>query len=593
MSITAATSGPADFVAPAPRADRGDARPTRNDARDDAAPAPFARVLNSVKSPKPASDKPATDKPAADDAASGATEHDAAAKADGAEGAADAAAAATTALDTLRYGLLAETVAAAAALAAATPNAAASAAPAADATDAAEHAAGEAAAAGTALGAAGVSAELRERVGRVIERMRDEFGHEVQVVETARTQERQDALYAQGRTASGPVVTWTQHSQHTLGRAADVMIDGGYGDAQAFAQLQQVAREEGLHTLGPRDPGHLELPRGMRVESVSVADTGAAQPNGATGAGKLAAALAATATNVTDAGESRGTARSAERAATLAEAAQVAPVAPVARVATVATTASVAGVAQPGVAAAGAPGGRQAGGEQKRDEHSGARRDDHARAAAPTQPMAAPQSAAPAPAAATVAAPVAAVATDAVDRVSAVREIQDAGGARSLSHITLRLDGAAGVQETIRVDLRGATVGATIAVDDHAVADRLRTGVGELREALGRHGLTADTVQISAAGRGASESVSPVDAARATAAIAGAAAAERGGDAGGQGAADQQHTPRDHTQREQREGGGRDGQRESRDANRERYAAAREQAGDGRQRRQRAQPDER
>ena len=115
-----------------------------------------------------------------------------------------------------------------------------------------------------------IAPELRARLQRVVDRMRDEHGYDVTVVETARSQERQDLLYEQGRTRSGEVVTWTRDSQHVHGRAADVMVNGGYDDAAAFRTLQQVAREEGLRTLGMRDPGHLELPRGVAVESMTV-----------------------------------------------------------------------------------------------------------------------------------------------------------------------------------------------------------------------------------------------------------------------------------------------------------------------------------
>jgi len=101
--------------------------------------------------------------------------------------------------------------------------------------------------------------ELRTRLERVIARMEQEYGYTVEVVETVRTQERQDALFAQGRTQPGPVVTWTRQSRHLDGAAADVVIDGGYTNASGFERLARVAREEGLRTLWPRDPGHVEL----------------------------------------------------------------------------------------------------------------------------------------------------------------------------------------------------------------------------------------------------------------------------------------------------------------------------------------------
>jgi len=43
------------------------------------------------------------------------------------------------------------------------------------------------------------------------------------VVETYRTQERQNMLYAQGRTAPGSIVTWTRNSLHTKRKAIDVV----------------------------------------------------------------------------------------------------------------------------------------------------------------------------------------------------------------------------------------------------------------------------------------------------------------------------------------------------------------------------------
>ena len=539
MPVTLTTNLAAEFVGAAPRPD--DRRAERADRADGATP--FSAVLQSAQKPDDAPAAREASERAAERAAERATADRATERDEDAESTTDATDApaeetaatdaAATAVDNMRYGLLTD---AAAAAAAATPNAEA------------------AAAAEGAAGAAGVSAELREKLGRVIERMREEFGHEVSVVETTRSQERQDALFAQGRTAPGPVVTWTRHSQHTLGRAADVMIDGGWDDTSAFAQLQQVAREEGLHTLGMKDPGHLELPKGVQVESVSVAAE-----------------------------------QSLEQGAGAAQVAQVAEVASVARVATVATVANVAEAAQAGLTTASAR--TSAGSGAAREDRSGDRErregngETHggatgAGAAAASAYSASASSTAP------VAAATAPVGVDAAERVSQVRDIQDAGGARSLSHITLRIDGASGVQETIRVDLRGTNVGATIAVDNGAVAERLRAGVGELREALGRHGLSADTVQISAAGRGASESATPVDAARAAAAISGAASAERGGDAGQSGSSDQQQSGREQGDRGQRE----QSREQRRDAERQqRYAAAREQAGDGRPRPRRDQ----
>lgn len=48
------------------------------------------------------------------------------------------------------------------------------------------------------------------------------------ITEARRTPERQQKLYAQGRTAPGPIVTWTMKSRHLTGEAFDVgvLVDG-------------------------------------------------------------------------------------------------------------------------------------------------------------------------------------------------------------------------------------------------------------------------------------------------------------------------------------------------------------------------------
>ena len=159
-----------------------------------------------------------------------------------------------------------------------------------------------------------------QRLDRVVERM-TEAGYQVTITETLRTPERQQALYAQGRSDTGPVVTWTLDSRHLSGTAADVRLHGR-NESAGYALMHRVAKEEGLRTLGARDPGHLELPR-------------------------PAAPGRATAT-------SRGAQDQQHGVAGIARVAQVATVAAVGRIATVATVAAPAAVAQ--VARVGATG---------------------------------------------------------------------------------------------------------------------------------------------------------------------------------------------------------------------------------------------
>lgn len=103
---------------------------------------------------------------------------------------------------------------------------------------------------------------FRQRLVRVMERMEKEEGYRVELLEGYRSPERQEALFRQGRTEPGQVVTWTRNSLHTRGRAADLLVNGRWDYHEGYEVLQRIAREEGLHTLGSRDPGHVELREG-------------------------------------------------------------------------------------------------------------------------------------------------------------------------------------------------------------------------------------------------------------------------------------------------------------------------------------------
>ena len=81
-----------------------------------------------------------------------------------------------------------------------------------------------------------------------------------------RTQAEQDALYAQGRTAPGPVVTWTRHSRHIGGRAFDLtLFQGKYPvwESPHYDRAGEIGESLGL-VWGGRwktpDRPHFELP---------------------------------------------------------------------------------------------------------------------------------------------------------------------------------------------------------------------------------------------------------------------------------------------------------------------------------------------
>ena len=71
----------------------------------------------------------------------------------------------------------------------------------------------------------------------------------------------------------------------------DLVLDDGTAGLDAYAELQRIAGEEGLRTLGARDPGHLELP-----SSGATAVTAGATLNGAVDVTSLNPAAPADAT---------------------------------------------------------------------------------------------------------------------------------------------------------------------------------------------------------------------------------------------------------------------------------------------------------
>jgi hypothetical protein len=378
----------------------------------------------------------------------------------------------------------------------------------------------------------GLNAEFRARLDRVIARMETEHGHRVEVVETVRDQARQDHLYAQGRSRPGPVVTWTRSSNHTEGRAADLLVDGTYDNPLAMVRLARIAREEGLRTLGARDPGHVELPSGVRVESLTVAASSASSlldGSAAKGLEVARAAVAQVAAGRTDLAQPAvpqtvaaqaggmvgpaGVARVA-RVAQVAQPAQVAQVASVARVATPGPIGGGAGVEAPQVAPpapAAVPGqlAGSAGGGAASGEHRGEDRSTRSEALAEAfteggrtaQPAAhfGMEARGSAAASAEVRGAPGAFGAEAAERIARVLQLQDAAPARPLSQMVLRLDNPMGGEDRIRVDLRGGSVGAALSMGDAATAARIQAEIGQLQKALEGRGLQAEHLSVTSA----------------------------------------------------------------------------------------------
>jgi len=343
---------------------------------------------------------------------------------------------------------------------------------------------------------------LREKLDRVVDRMKREYGHDVTVVETARSQERQDHLYEQGRTRPGAVVTWTRDSAHLHGDAVDVIIDGAWDNAQGFARLQRIAREEGLKTLGVRDPGHLELPPEQQrsVSAIAKADArslqatplianGASQSGVARVAGVAGSAAVASVARVGDTGGVRSFERYTPTAST--------------------SGLSAAAAASAAIAGAQSSNGAREQGSNAGDAEQRAGRSSH-EAIAPIQSESLGESSPNAfgamhthtqissPGKSDATAPMAGA--QAAERAADLQQLRDNAPAGEVSRLTMKVDGVDGAEDQITVDLRGSRVGTQISTDA-ASADRMRLRTAELQDALGRHGLESDSVRISGSAR--------------------------------------------------------------------------------------------
>lgn len=103
---------------------------------------------------------------------------------------------------------------------------------------------------------------LYTRAQTLIERI-PQTGLGVVIVEGLRSSERQDALYAQGRTVPGEKVTWSRRSSHETGKALDIglTLNGDFlvgrtaSDVELyrlFCYMLQREAPAGVHNLGLR-----------------------------------------------------------------------------------------------------------------------------------------------------------------------------------------------------------------------------------------------------------------------------------------------------------------------------------------------------
>jgi len=336
-----------------------------------------------------------------------------------------------------------------------------------------------------------VDPALQENLGRVMARMRDDAGQDVQVSETY-SQPRQDALITQGRSAPGPVATWTPSAKHTQGPAVDLLLDKGDAGSDAYVAPRRIATEEGLRTLGERDPGHLELPVN---DSIATADA-----TGDPGVASIA--------NVVQ----------LPPAARVIEV-NVARPAAVARVASIARPEVSTSVTRPATTTSPAPapvdasavvarsdaniGGQRFGANP--EGRGGKSENDHD-ATGYSVPLGAGKHS-------TMQFSVPGIATDlgssAPQRVAHVIAAREDAPARPLSQIVMNVDAGNGTTDRIQLDLRGSSLNATIDAADLHAAHAMSARSNELVRALTRDGMDVESLQVraaaSAAGPGAAE----------------------------------------------------------------------------------------
>lgn len=97
------------------------------------------------------------------------------------------------------------------------------------------------------------------------------LGYEVEIFEAWRSPQRQEFLYAQGRFGdTRKIVTKARgwESWHQYGLAIDIAfkIKGKWTWDGPFDKLAPIFKGSGLEWLGPNDPGHYQLTRGLNID---------------------------------------------------------------------------------------------------------------------------------------------------------------------------------------------------------------------------------------------------------------------------------------------------------------------------------------
>jgi peptidoglycan L-alanyl-D-glutamate endopeptidase CwlK len=110
----------------------------------------------------------------------------------------------------------------------------------------------------------GLHPAVRVAAIALVDTLRHEDGAPAYIAQGRRTAKQQAALYAQGRTKAGPIVTWTLRSAHQSGTAFDLGFLGMDPDdvpGRYWRAVERYAQELGLVWGGNwqnEDKPHLE-----------------------------------------------------------------------------------------------------------------------------------------------------------------------------------------------------------------------------------------------------------------------------------------------------------------------------------------------
>lgn len=117
-----------------------------------------------------------------------------------------------------------------------------------------------------------ITPDTREALAKLFAFSKNRLGKVPRLTSTKRSCAEQNALFAKGRTSPGPLVTNARgcFSWHVLGRAADILLDGGtVADYETLGRFwESLGGVWGGRIEGLDDYGHFEWHPGVTIEQL-------------------------------------------------------------------------------------------------------------------------------------------------------------------------------------------------------------------------------------------------------------------------------------------------------------------------------------